>query len=253
VVISSEISEISARIRGGKKKHTQFSMASFPADHGSISPPSSPANLKQSTTQPLIQQTLPGAKSVDATGPTTPVSSSSSSGSCSETSNDREATTPGRRKKPASTSLPYDGDIQEAMRKQDRSAIRILMQHQQHQQHEQASEEGVSQASSSTPSRLLRQSTVCPCSLNCGDNSREDLVQLPSCDHEMHAECLEGLLLTRASTCPLCRSSIESLRTSLHYAEIDREIEESWQVDLARAIEMSASSAEGGGSTYGGE
>ena len=32
------------------------------------------------------------------------------------------------------TSLPYNGDLQEAMRKQDRPAIRILMQHQQKQQ-----------------------------------------------------------------------------------------------------------------------
>ena len=32
------------------------------------------------------------------------------------------------------TSLPYNGDLQKAMRKQDRPAIRILMQHQQKQQ-----------------------------------------------------------------------------------------------------------------------
>ena len=157
-----------------------------------------------------------------------------------EVETDREATTPGRDKKVASTSLPYNGDMQEAMRKQDRSAIRILMQHQ--KQRRQEEEEELSETSSSTPSRSLRQSTVCPCALNCGEHSREGLVKLPSCDHEMHEECLNGLLLTRASCCPLCRSSIESLRTSAHYSEIDKEIEESWQADLARAMAMSAAS-----------
>ena len=80
---------------------------------------------------------------------------------------------------------------------------------------------------------------MCPCSLNCGDCSEEDLVQLPECSHMMHKACLEGLLSTRASSCPICRSSIESLRRDDHFAKIDAEIEEQWEADLAAALAQS--------------
>jgi hypothetical protein len=143
--------------------------------------------------------------------------------------------------------LPYNGDLQEAMRKQDRSAIRLLMQHQQKQRKQVEGEgegEGVAAKDpTQEQAQTLRQMSICPCALNCGDNRKEDLTKLPSCDHEMHSECLEGLLNTRNSTCPLCRSSIESLRRNEHFTEIDKEIEEAWQADLARAMAMSTAAS----------
>jgi hypothetical protein len=98
----------------------------------------------------------------------------------------------------------------------------------------------------SAPAKYLRQVSICPCALNCGDTSKGGsggLTKLPACEHEMHADCLEGLLNTRGSSCPMCRSSIESLRTSKHFTNIDKEIEDSWQQDLARAIAMSEAAA----------
>jgi hypothetical protein len=81
-------------------------MASFPADHSS-SPPSSPANSKSSsstsTPELLSAQMLPGKPNgVDA--------SSKTAAAELEVETDREATTPGRTQA-ASTSLPYNGDM----------------------------------------------------------------------------------------------------------------------------------------------
>ena len=141
------------------------------------------------------------------------------------------------------TSLPYNGDLQEAMRKQDRPAIRILMQHQQKQQ-EKEMEQNSASDSSQGDQKSLRQISISPCSLNCGDNTAENLVKLPNCEHEMHVDCLEGLLCTRSSTCPLCRASIECLRKNHHFTKIDQEIEAAWAADLARAMAASSETTE---------
>lgn len=78
------------------------------------------------------------------------------------------------------------------------------------------------------------------CSLYCGMYPCEDdMVKLPQCQHFMHQQCLEQLLYTRMSSCPLCRSSINSLRTHKHYQVIEKEIRARFQSDTDRAIRLS--------------
>ena len=78
------------------------------------------------------------------------------------------------------------------------------------------------------------------CSLYCGMFTCEDeMVKLPKCDHRIHQQCLESLLYTRLSSCPLCRSSINSIRTSKHYQKIEREIALQFQSDTELAIRLS--------------
>lgn len=170
----------------------------------------------------------------------------------------------------AQVQLPYGGNMAEAMRKQDRDAIRILMEHRKRTREAAAQAKAAALAqkqaegqaggdvcpvasapgsgSSSDQSaaaqagvQLLRQASGCPCALNCGDNSVDTLVKLPACEHKMHQACLEGLLKTRASACPLCRASLENLRTQQHFAVIDREIENQLEADIAAAIAASLS------------
>ena len=56
-------------------------------------------------------------------------------------------------------------------------------------------------------------------------------VKLPKCDHYLHEECLEQLLYTRLSKCPLCRSSVDQWRRSKHYHHIEEEIAQAFRAD----------------------
>ena len=78
------------------------------------------------------------------------------------------------------------------------------------------------------------------CSLYCGMYPCEDdMVKLPQCQHFMHQQCLERLLYIRLSCCPLCRSSINTIRTSKHYQVIEKEISLTFQNDTQQAIRLS--------------
>eukprot|EP01084_Bolivina_argentea_P155857 271593_1 len=78
------------------------------------------------------------------------------------------------------------------------------------------------------------------CSLYCGLAPCHDkLVKFPKCSHYIHETCLEQLLCTRMSKCPLCRSSIDSWRRSCHYQQIEEEISNRFQSDTEQAILLS--------------
>lgn len=78
------------------------------------------------------------------------------------------------------------------------------------------------------------------CALYCGQFPCADkLIKLPKCDHRLHDNCLQQLLFTRMSSCPLCRSSINLWRTTKHYDQIEKEIEKQFDLDTAEAIRLS--------------
>ena len=78
------------------------------------------------------------------------------------------------------------------------------------------------------------------CSLYCGQFPCQDkLVKLPNCIHRIHEKCLDSLLFTRLSKCPLCRSSIDCWRKTKHYQKIEKEISKQFQLDTQEAIRLS--------------
>merc|ERR1712039_252296 len=80
------------------------------------------------------------------------------------------------------------------------------------------------------------------CSVYCGDEDCSNLTCL-DCGHWAHPECLDHLLRTHGSSCPLCKASIDHLRTDAHYDAIDEYIEEQYQEDLEAAIAASLAMA----------
>merc|ERR1719231_1015765 len=83
------------------------------------------------------------------------------------------------------------------------------------------------------------------CAANCGEPECFDkMSELPNCQHKMHDKCIDKLLFTRLSCCPICRSSVNTWRTSKHYAVIDREINNTFEDDTERAIRQSILAAQ---------
>ena len=62
----------------------------------------------------------------------------------------------------------------------------------------------------------------------------DELIKFPKCSHFIHQGCLENLLYTRLSKCPLCRSSIDEWRRAKHYAKIEKEIADKFADDTER-------------------
>jgi len=78
------------------------------------------------------------------------------------------------------------------------------------------------------------------CALYCGFPPCHDkLVKLPKCEHRLHEECLDQLLFTRLSKCPLCRSSIDQWRRTHHYHRIEEEIADAFRADTDLALRLS--------------
>merc|ERR1712118_138127 len=73
------------------------------------------------------------------------------------------------------------------------------------------------------------------CAAYCGEEDEsKTLVQLP-CKHALHEECLDTLLSQRNGRCPICRSSIDSLRTVRHYHDIHVEAQQEFTRNLRQA------------------
>jgi len=84
------------------------------------------------------------------------------------------------------------------------------------------------------------------CACFCGDEDCTSLKNL-GCGHWMHPECLENVLCTMnhdgkdisSATCPLCKYSLDKMRTDFHYNKIDLEAERLFEAELLAAIQAS--------------
>jgi len=84
------------------------------------------------------------------------------------------------------------------------------------------------------------------CAAFCGDDNCDSLKNL-GCGHWMHPECFERLMSTMnhdgkavsEASCPLCKYSLEHLRTDSHYHKIEMACEELFQAELLAALQAS--------------